>query len=43
MWLNEELAFQKAERDKVCKAANKAISMLQPGSKTAYVAATRDW
>ena len=29
-----------AEWDKVCKAGNKAISLLQPGSRTAVVAAT---
>ena len=34
------LVFRKAEWDKVGKAADKAISLLQPGSKTSDVAAT---
>ena len=40
MLLHEELGGSRDEWDKVCKAANKAMSLLLPGSKTADVTAT---
>ena len=40
MWLHEELEFRVLSGTKVCNAANKAVSLLQLGSRTADVAAT---
>ena len=40
MLLHEELGDSRDEWDKVCKAANKVMSLLLPDSKTADVTAT---